>query len=72
MENYRPSIHGIVHCTGGAQTKVMNFVRNLHVVKNSLFATPPVFSMIQSESGSSWEEMYEVFNMGHRMELYVK
>ena len=72
LENYRPSIHGIVHCTGGAQTKVMNFVRNLHVVKNSLFATPPVFSLIQAESGTSWEEMYQVFNMGHRMELYVK
>lgn len=72
LENYRPSIHGIIHCTGGAQTKVMNFVKNLHVVKNSLFNTPPVFSMIQSESGTSWQEMFQVFNMGHRMELYVK
>ncbi|MCH5243311.1 MAG: phosphoribosylformylglycinamidine cyclo-ligase [Lentimicrobiaceae bacterium] len=72
LENYRPSIHGIIHCTGGAQTKVMNFVKNLHVVKNSLFSTPPVFSMIQAESGTSWQEMYQVFNMGHRMELYVK
>lgn len=72
LENYRPSIHGIVHCTGGAQTKVMNFVKNLHVVKNSMFATPPVFSMIQAESGTSWKEMYQIFNMGHRMELYVK
>ncbi len=72
LENYRPSIHGIIHCTGGAQTKVMNFVKNLHVVKNSLFPTPPVFSLIQSESGTPWQEMYQVFNMGHRMELYVK
>ena len=72
LENYRPSIHGIIHCTGGAQTKVMNFVKNLHVVKNSLFATPPVFSMIQSESNTPWQEMFQVFNMGHRMELYVK
>lgn len=72
LENYRPSIHGIIHCTGGAQTKVMNFVKNLHVIKNSLFSTPPVFSMIQAESGTSWQEMYQVFNMGHRMELYVK
>lgn len=72
LENYRPSIHGIVHCTGGGQTKVMNFVKNLHVVKNSLFSTPPVFSMIQAENGTSWQEMYQIFNMGHRMELYVK
>lgn len=72
LENYRPSVHGIIHCTGGAQTKVMNFVNNLHVVKNSLFAPPPVFSLIQAESGTSWQEMYQVFNMGHRMELYVK
>ncbi len=72
LDNYRPSVHGIIHCTGGAQTKVMNFVENLHVVKNSLFATPPVFNLIQAESGTSWQEMYQVFNMGHRMELYVK
>lgn len=72
LENYRPSIHGIIHCTGGAQTKVMNFVKNLHVVKNSLFATPPVFSLIQAESNTPWQEMFQVFNMGHRMELYVK
>lgn len=72
LENYRPSIHGIIHCTGGAQTKVMNFVKNLHVIKNSLFSTPPVFRMIQAESGTPWQEMYQVFNMGHRMELYVK
>lgn len=72
LENYRPSIHGIIHCTGGAQTKVMNYVKNLHVVKNSLFDTPPVFKMINQESKTDWKEMFQVFNMGHRMELYVK
>lgn len=72
LENYRPSIHGIIHCTGGAQTKVMNYVKNLHVVKNSLFDTPPVFKMIHQESKTDWKEMFQVFNMGHRMELYVK
>lgn len=72
LDNYRPSIHGIIHCTGGAQTKVMNFVNNLHVVKNHLFDTPAVFSLIQGESKTSWQEMFQVFNMGHRMELYVK
>lgn len=72
LENYRPSIHGIIHCTGGAQTKVMNYVKNLHVVKNSLFETPEVFRMINEESKTDWKEMFQVFNMGHRMELYVK
>ena len=68
----RPGIHGIVHCTGGAQTKVMHFVSNKHVVKDNLFPTPPLFSLIQQQSGTAWREMYEVFNMGHRMEIYVK
>ncbi len=72
LENFRPSIHGIIHCSGGAQTKVLNFIDNIHVVKDHLFKTPPVFTMIQQCSQTPWEEMYKVFNMGHRMELYVK
>ena len=67
----RKSIHGMVHCSGGAQTKILHFVDQLHVIKDNLFETPPLFSMIQQESGTDWREMYEVFNMGHRMELYV-
>lgn len=69
--NYRPFIHGLVHCSGGAQTKVLNFVENLLVVKDNMFATPPLFEIIQKESQTPWEEMYKVFNMGHRMEIYV-
>ena len=65
------SIHGMVHCSGGAQTKILHFVDNLHVVKDNLFPVPPLFDMIQKESGTSGREMYQVFNMGHRMELYV-
>ncbi|WP_129715058.1 AIR synthase related protein [Pedobacter sp. SYP-B3415] len=72
LENGRQGINGIVHCSGGAQTKVLHFINEgLHVVKNNLFPTPPLFKLIQEESGTSWEEMYKVFNMGHRMELYV-
>lgn len=71
LENYRPVIHGLVHCSGGAQTKVMNFVQNLHVVKDNLFPVPPLFSLIQEQSKTPWQEMYKVFNMGHRMEIYV-
>jgi len=67
----RSQIHGMVHCSGGAQTKVLHFVDKVHVIKDNLFPTPPLFKMIQEESGTSWKEMYEVFNMGHRMELYV-
>ena len=67
----RENIHGMVHCSGGAQTKVLHFVDNLHIVKDNLFATPPLFKMIQEQSGTSWQEMYKVFNMGHRMEVYV-
>lgn len=72
LENFRPSVHGIIHCSGGAQTKVLNFIDNIHVIKDNLFKTPPVFSMIQASSQTPWDEMYKVFNMGHRMELYVK
>ena len=71
LDVLRPSIHGIVHCSGGAQTKVLHFVENLHVIKDNLFDIPPLFQLIQSESSTPWSEMYKVFNMGHRMELYV-
>ena len=71
LDEYRTEIHGMVHCSGGAQTKVLHFVNDVHIIKDSLFPTPPLFEMIQEESGTSWEEMYKVFNMGHRMELYV-
>ena len=71
LEKYRNSIHGMVHCSGGGQTKVLHFTGNLHVIKNDLFPTPPLFRLIQEESGTGWKEMYRVFNMGHRMELYV-
>ena len=67
----RDLLHGMVHCSGGAQTKILHFIDDLHIIKDNLFETPPLFKMIQSESGTSWKEMYEVFNMGHRMELYV-
>ena len=67
----REKIHGIIHCSGGAQTKVMNFVKNKHIIKDNLFETPPVFKLIQSESKTSWKEMYQVFNMGHRLEIYT-
>ena len=71
LDNYRSQIHGMVHCSGGAQTKVLHFVDGLHIVKDNLFPIPPLFKLIQEESKTSWQEMYKVFNMGHRMELYV-
>ncbi|GIS08200.1 MAG: hypothetical protein CM15mP112_03120 [Flavobacteriales bacterium] len=61
----------MIHCTGGGQTKILNFVSNLHIIKDNLFKTPPLFDLIQKESLTNWKEMYKVFNMGHRMELYV-
>jgi phosphoribosylformylglycinamidine cyclo-ligase len=61
----------MVHCSGGGQTKVLHFIENLHVIKDNLFPVPPLFELIQKESKTSWEEMYKVFNMGHRMELYT-
>lgn len=64
-------VHGMVHCSGGAQTKVLHFIENLKVVKDNLFPTPPLFDLIQAESGTEWREMYQVFNMGHRFELYL-
>ena len=71
LDKYRKQVHGMVHCSGGAQTKVMNFVENLHIVKDNMFPVPPLFKLIQEQSGTPWEEMYKVFNMGHRMEIYV-
>lgn len=67
----RKEIHGMVHCSGGAQTKILHFIDQLHVIKDNLFDCPPLFEMIQKESGTRWKEMYEVFNMGHRMEIYL-
>ena len=71
LEKHRRHIHGMVHCSGGAQTKVLHFVENLHIVKDNLFDVPPLFRLIQRESETDWKEMYQVFNCGHRMELYV-
>jgi len=71
LESYRSKINGMIHCSGGAQTKVLHFVDKLHIIKDNMFPTPPLFELIQEQSGTSWEEMYKVFNMGHRMELYV-
>lgn len=71
FEEYRSQIHGMVHCSGGAQTKVLHFVDDLHIIKDNMFPIPPLFEMIQKLSQTSWDEMYKVFNMGHRMELYV-
>lgn len=71
LDSMRHDIHGMVHCSGGAQTKVMHFIEHKHVVKNNLFPIPPLFRIIKEQSGTDWQEMYKVFNMGHRMELYV-
>lgn len=71
LEKYRSQIHGIVHCSGGAQTKVLKFAQGVHIIKDNLLPVPPLFRMIQQESGTGWREMYEVFNMGHRLEMYV-
>ena len=72
LDNYTPKdIHGMVHCSGGAQTKVLHFVDNVHVIKDNLFPIPPLFKLIQEQSKTDWKEMYQVFNCGHRMELYV-
>ena len=72
LETHHSGIHGMIHCSGGAQTKVLHFIEQLHVIKDNLFATPPLFQLIQEESQTDWREMYRVFNMGHRMELYVE
>jgi phosphoribosylformylglycinamidine cyclo-ligase len=68
---HKKNIHGMVHCSGGAQTKILHFIENLHVIKDNMFDVPPLFKLIQEESETSWEEMYKVFNMGHRMEIYL-
>lgn len=71
LQDYRAEIHGMIHCSGGAQTKALHFVKDLHIIKDKLFPVPPLFKMIREQSGTSLREMYQVFNMGHRMELYV-
>ncbi|MDO4727471.1 MAG: AIR synthase-related protein [Bacteroidota bacterium] len=72
LQKYTPQdIHGMVHCSGGAQTKILHFIDNLHIIKDNLFEVPPLFKLIQQESKTDWKEMYQVFNCGHRMELYV-
>lgn len=73
LDEMRPEIHGMVHCTGGAQTKVLHFVSdNCRVIKDNMFPVPPLFRLIHEQSGTDWKEMYKVFNMGHRMEIYVR
>ena len=72
LDKYKSDkIHGMIHCSGGAQTKILHFIDELHIIKDNLFPVPPLFDLIKNESNTSWEEMYKVFNMGHRMELYV-
>lgn len=71
FKNFRSQIHGLVHCSGGAQTKVLHFIDDLHIIKDNLFDTPPLFKLIHEASGTDWKEMYKVFNMGHRMEVYL-
>lgn len=71
LREFKNQIHGMVHCSGGAQTKVLHFIDNLHVIKDNLFDVPPLFKLIHEQSGTDWKEMYKVFNMGHRMEIYV-
>ena len=68
----RKDIHGMIHCSGGGQTKIMHFVDSMHVIKNNMFQVPALFRIIQEQSGTSWQEMYKVFNMGHRFEIYNK
>ena len=72
LDLYRKDIDGIIHCSGGAQTKVLHFVDNVHIIKDNLFQTPPLFNIIQKESKTEWKEMYKVFNMGHRLEIYTQ
>ena len=71
LDKYRSQIDGMIHCSGGAQTKVLHFVDKVHVVKDNMFATPPLFKLIQEQSNTPWQEMYKVFNMGHRYEIYT-
>ena len=71
LANFRDKIDGMVHCSGGGQTKVLHFTENVHVIKDNLFDVPPLFRIIQEESKTGWQEMYKVFNMGHRLEIYT-
>ncbi|MDL2227515.1 phosphoribosylformylglycinamidine cyclo-ligase [Odoribacter sp. OttesenSCG-928-L07] len=71
LKDLRNEIHGMIHCSGGGQTKILHFVDNIHVVKDNLFEVPPLFNLIQKESGTEWKEMYKTFNMGHRLEIYL-
>jgi phosphoribosylformylglycinamidine cyclo-ligase len=71
LEQYRERINGMIHCSGGAQTKVLHFAEKVHIVKDNLFPVPPLFRLIQEESGTGWKEMYQVFNMGHRFEIFT-
>jgi len=71
LDSLRPHIHGLMHCSGGAQTKALHFIEDLHVIKDNLFPVPPLFDLIHKESGTEWKEMYKVFNMGHRFEVYL-
>ncbi len=71
LDAHRARIHGMVHCSGGGQTKILHFINDLHIIKENLFPIPPLFKLIKEQSGTEWKEMYQVFNMGHRMELYV-
>jgi phosphoribosylformylglycinamidine cyclo-ligase len=71
LKQFRNEIGGMIHCSGGAQTKVLHFAKNVHIIKDNLFDVPPLFKLIQQESGTDWKEMYKVFNMGHRMEIYI-
>lgn len=72
LDSHRADINGMIHCSGGAQTKVLHFVDDVHIIKDNMFDIPPLFKIIQEESGTDWQEMYKVFNMGHRMEIYTK
>ncbi len=72
LKHFRSYLHGIIHCSGGAQTKILHFVNHLHIVKNNMFEIPPLFRYIQEQSNTSWNEMYKVFNMGHRLEIYTQ
>jgi phosphoribosylformylglycinamidine cyclo-ligase len=72
LDRFRPEIHGMIHCTGGGQTKVLKFINDLHIIKDNLFDLPPLFRIIHDSSETSWDEMYEVFNMGHRFEIYTR
>lgn len=71
LDSHRDKIHGIIHCSGGGQTKILHFTENVHVIKDNLFPLPPLFELIRNESGTDWQEMYRVFNMGHRLEVYT-